>query len=79
MKTFLFLSLATLALASCGRKEEFKYELTENGCSTGEQKTDSKEQLCTRLKDAGANNGCAYNLRKERFVAEGCGSWASIR
>jgi len=79
MKQFLALTLVTLALASCGKKEEFKYELSQNGCSTGEQKTDSKDALCTRLKDNAANNGCAYSLRKERFTAEGCGTWAAIR
>ncbi len=79
MKTFLILAVATLALASCGKKEEFKYNLTENGCSTGEKTADSKSEMCTMLRDAGTNNGCAYSLRKQKFEQEGCGTWASTR
>jgi len=75
MNAFLFFALVFVALSACGKKEEFKYELSENQCSTGEQTTDSKNALCTRLKDDGANKGCAYRLRKEKFEAESCGNW----
>lgn len=78
MKTLLILTLATIALASCGKKEEFKYNLTENECSTGEQTLDSKDAMCTRLRDDGANKGCAYSLRKQKFESEGCGTWAKL-
>jgi len=77
MKKILLLTLATLALASCGKKEEFKYNLTENGCSTGDKSFESKDAMCTALKDNAANNGCAYSLRKEKFAQDSCGTWAS--
>jgi len=79
MKTFFILTLAAFALSSCGKKEEFKYNLTENQCSTGDQTLESKNEMCNRLKDNAANNGCAYTLRKQKFESEGCGAWASIR
>jgi hypothetical protein len=80
MKTKLIaLTLATLAFSSCGKKEEFKYNLTENGCSTGDKSFESKEAMCTGLKDSGANNGCAYSLRKQKYQEDSCGSWASVR
>jgi hypothetical protein len=76
MKTLSMLGLVALALAlsGCGKKEEYKYELSENGCSTGKQELESKSDMCTRLKDNGANNGCAYTLRKQRYEQD-CGSW----
>ncbi len=75
MKTILFAGLLALSLSACGKKkEEYKYELTENGCSTGKQELDSKSEMCTRLKDDGANNGCAYSLRKKTYERE-CGTW----
>lgn len=76
MKTFVMIGLVAIALCGCGKKEEYKYELSENGCSTGKQETESKSELCTRLKDSGANQGCAYTLRKQKYEQDGCGSWS---
>lgn len=75
MKTFVITAALALTLAACGKKEEYKYELSENGCSTGKQELESKADMCTRLKDNGANNGCAYTLRKQKFEQDGCGNW----
>jgi len=75
MKKLALIALATLALAACGKKEEFKYNLTENDCSTGEKTAESKDQMCSMLKDSAANNGCAYSLRKQKFEQDGCGTW----
>jgi hypothetical protein len=75
MKIIFGLALSSLALAGCGKKEEYKYELVENQCSTGEKQADSKEKMCSQLKDDAANNGCAYRLRKEKFEQNSCGSW----
>ncbi len=78
MKRLIFVSLALAALSffsACGKKEEFKYSLTYNGCATGEHEADSKEELCTMLKNDQLNNFCAKNLRKEKYEADGCGNW----
>jgi hypothetical protein len=75
MKNFALLSLMTLVLASCGKKEEFKYNLTEGTCSTGDKTAESKSEMCNLLRDSGANNGCANSLRKQKFEQEGCGTW----
>ena len=77
MKKLLILSLATIAFAGCGKKEDFKYTLSENGCSTGEQQADSKDQMCAKLKNDSVNNNCAYSLRKQKFESDGCGTWGS--
>jgi hypothetical protein len=77
MKKFAFIALATLTLAACGKKEEFKYNLTENDCSTGEKTAETKEKMCSMLQDSAANNGCAYSLRKQKFEQDGCGTWTA--
>jgi hypothetical protein len=81
MKRFYLLALSTLALSSCGKEEskveQFKYNLTENGCSTGDQSASSKEEMCNLLKSRSANNGCAFSLRKQKFEQEGCGTWSN--
>ena len=76
MKILLLAALA-LTFTACGKKEEFKYQLVQNQCDTGEHKADSKEQMCSMLKDAGLNNFCAYDLRKQKYEGDGCGTWGS--
>jgi hypothetical protein len=77
MKKLFALTTAIFLLASCGKKEEYKYNLTENGCNTGEKTAESKDQMCSLLKDNSANNGCAANLRKNKYEQDGCGTWNS--
>ncbi len=74
MKTILLVSL--FLLAGCGKNEEdLKYSFTENNCSTGEQRMNSNEQLCARLKDDAANQNCARSIRQQEFASRGCGAW----
>lgn len=83
MKKIIFISLGLAALSfySCGKQEDekksesFKYNLTYNGCSTGDKEASSKDAMCALLKDDAANNFCAANLRKEKYEADGCGTW----
>ena len=67
--------LSLFALLSCGKKDDYKYSLTENGCETGEHEADSKDEMCTQLKNNDLNKSCASNLRKEKYEADGCGKW----
>jgi hypothetical protein len=73
----LSLAVAVLSFLSCGKKDEFKYQLSENRCDTGEHKADSKEEMCGQLKNSELNNGCAAGLRKEKYEGDGCGAWGA--
>lgn len=75
MKTLVVVSLSVCLLASCGKKEKFSYDFTENECKTGEHKADSKDDHCSNLKNNSLNNGCAEKLRKDEYERQGCGSW----
>jgi len=55
-----------VSLSSCSEKE-FKYNYTENGCSTDDHEFDSKDEYCDGLKDDGLNKGCAVGMRKDAF------------
>ena len=69
-----------LLLAGCGdnKSEDFSYNYTVNGCSTGEQSFGSKEALCNGLADDERNNGCAGARRCEEFNNQGCESITGI-
>lgn len=56
-------------LSACGSSEdeEFKYQLTENGCDTGEKTFSDLESYCAALKNDAANNGCAKSLRRNVY------------
>ncbi len=79
MKKLILLCLAAAAISfvSCGKKEDFKYQLSQNGCDTGEHSAESKDEMCGQLKNSDLNNGCASQLRKEKYEGDGCGSWGS--
>ena len=54
----------------------YQYHFTENGCSTEQQRANSKKEFCEILQDEELNKGCAPNLRKYRFEQEKCeGTW----
>lgn len=75
MKFFGIALFTLVVLSACGKKEDFKYQYTVNGCDTGEHKAESKEEFCSLLKNDEINNYCAYNVRKENFQTQGCGNW----
>lgn len=52
------------------------YNLTENGCSTGEKTFSSQDSLCEGLRNDALNNHCARGLRYNHFKQECPGrSW----
>lgn len=72
--TFIFLAascsketLTKLTNGNNNSAQTLSYTLTENGCSTGEQKFSSQEQMCEGLKNDSLNNYCAQNLRYQKF------------
>lgn len=81
MKTnLLFLAAMTLLCSACDlsavgigkskKKEQYKYNLTYNGCSTGEHKFSSKDAMCDALQNNSLNNNCARDLREQHFRGE---------
>ena len=66
---------SVLLFSSCGKKEDFKYQYSVNGCDTGEHEAESKEEFCALIKNDAANNYCAYSVRKENFQSNSCGTW----
>lgn len=67
------LVVGALGMSACQKKnEKFSYDLTENGCPTGNHEFNNKAEYCAALRDDRANNYCALNLRRERYKAE-CG------
>jgi hypothetical protein len=60
------------------KQENYKYDIDDNGCKTGEQKFTSKKELCEGLRDHARNNYCALRLRKNYFEQSSCsGSFLS--
>ena len=49
-----------------------QYTLSYNGCSTGTQSFGSIAEMCEGLKSDALNNGCARDMRQERFQSSGC-------
>lgn len=83
MKKTYFLSIfvAGLILQSCvanlgkdvkvgAESQNYSYNLSENGCSTGDHSFSSLDSMCDGLKDDSLNNQCAYNLRRMKFESE---------
>jgi len=71
----LFLSSLTLIglFSSCSasvnnNQSSFSYNLTENGCSTGEKTFSSNDAMCSALKDDSLNQYCAQSLRYQKFT-----------
>ncbi|MFZ3230288.1 MAG: hypothetical protein WA160_08790 [Pseudobdellovibrio sp.] len=48
----------------------YTYDLTENGCPTGEHSFSSLESMCDGLKNDSLNNFCARNLRYSKFQSD---------
>lgn len=48
------------------------YNLTENGCSTGQQQFSSEAALCEGLQSESRNHGCAESLRRSTFQSHNC-------
>jgi hypothetical protein len=47
--------------------QSLSYNLTENGCSTGNQSFSTQDALCNGLRDDALNNYCAQSLRFQKF------------
>ena len=86
--TVLSLFVGSLMLQSCGVNlkdalivkkggSEYLYNLTDNGCSTGDQSFSSLTAMCENLKNDSANNFCAYELRRSKFETDcfSTGTW----
>lgn len=69
-----FLIMAIVGLVACSGHS---YEYSVNGCSTGNQSFDSKEELCQGLRSTSRNKGCALSERQDRFNNECGGSFSS--
>jgi hypothetical protein len=52
------------------RQSSFTYELSENGCSTGEKTFSTNDAMCNALKDDALNHYCAQNLRYQKFLSD---------
>ena len=59
--------LALIGLLDKKKKDEYKYNLSYNGCSTGEHKFSSKDAMCDALQNNSLNNYCARDLREQHF------------
>lgn len=55
---------------SLKKESSFSYELSENGCSTGEKTFSTNDAMCNALKDDALNNYCAQNLRYQKFLSD---------
>ena len=63
------LVVIALTLVGC-ESADYSYNLTQNGCSTGDQKFSSKDDLCAGLKNDELNKNCAYSLRQEKYQTD---------
>lgn len=50
-----------------GNSESYSYEMSCNGCETGEQKFDRRENYCSALVDESKNNGCCRREREDAY------------
>ncbi len=68
---FLFVGCRGSSLTDGLKKQSsFSYELSENGCSTGQKTFSSNDAMCNALKDDALNNYCAQNLRYQKFQSD---------
>lgn len=66
--------LTILSFSACQKKsEKFSYDMTQNGCATGQHEFSNKADYCASLKDDRANGFCALSMRRDRYHAE-CGN-----
>jgi uncharacterized lipoprotein YehR (DUF1307 family) len=74
MKKIVLYMIVFLSLTACGKeeKEDLTYRFNENGCDTGEQKSASKDEYCSKLRDDSLNKFCAKSLREKEFNTRGC-------
>jgi len=83
MKALIFSNLifVVLTMPSCvgggignllthAQSQNYTYNLSENGCSTGEHTFSSNESMCDGLRDDSLNNYCATNLRYLKFQSD---------
>jgi hypothetical protein len=66
------LVIGVLLLAGCNaqikdEKKDLKYNLTQNGCATGDVIYANESDYCTALKDDKRNNFCARSMRFDMF------------
>ena len=82
--SFTLVVVLTLTISACNkstdsanRSNNYKksYNLTVNGCETGEHvftssisERDATLQMCNALKDNSLNNYCAEDVRKELYI-----------
>lgn len=50
--------------------EDYQYEFSVNGCSTGKHSFSSKDDYCKALQDDGLNHGCAKDIRRQTHDRE---------
>lgn len=57
--------------------QDYSYNFTVNGCTTGDQAFSSLDSMCEGLKNDSLNNYCAYDLRRSKFDTDcfGRGTW----
>ena len=75
--SLLVISITAFSLVACGdhQTEQYSYNLTENGCSTGDKTASSKSEYCETLADDAKNINdkgyvCAIGLREQRLKEE---------
>lgn len=72
----LTLTACNVDLGKKSKKEKFGYNISENGCHTGQHSFGSKAEYCAGLKNDTLNNNCAWSSRKGYYERD-CGSdWA---
>jgi hypothetical protein len=77
MKNILILVSSLSFFISCNVKSEsneakYSYNLTNNGCPTGERIFSSFEAYCAGLKSEADNGGCAREMRREIYNNANC-------
>jgi major membrane immunogen (membrane-anchored lipoprotein) len=82
IKIIFVITLALIQTACGGSKsdsaiqsDEYAYNYTENGCSTGDRSASSKEEFCKKLADNNQNRNdkgqvCAYSIRERQLRQE---------
>ena len=81
MKSLIIMSaLLLLTLLGCGthivyprfNSNPYSYNFREVDCSTGDHEFNSREDMCSSLRDSGFNNYCASRERARFFDSQGC-------
>lgn len=77
MEKLVFILFLLAVFTACNVKTEsneakYSYNLTNNGCPTGERTFSSFDAYCAGLKSETGNGGCARTIRREIYNNAKC-------